>query len=43
MQGAVYLTKALGWSTDVSSALYKMATDGDHFKWSRVANGASSH
>jgi hypothetical protein len=42
-QGAAYLTKALGQSDDVSPALYEVATDGDHFKWSRAANGASSH
>lgn len=27
----------------MSLALYKVAADGDHFKWSRAANGASSH
>jgi hypothetical protein len=42
-QGAAYLTKALGQSDEVSSGLYKVAVDGDHFKWSRAANGASSH
>jgi hypothetical protein len=42
-QGAAYLTKALGQSDDVSPALYEVARDGDHFKWSRAANGASSH
>jgi hypothetical protein len=42
-QGAAYLTKALGQSDDVSPALYKVAENGDHYKWSRAANGASSH
>jgi hypothetical protein len=42
-QGAAYLTKALGQSDDVSPALYEEAADGEHFKWSRAANGASSH
>ena len=42
-QGAAYLTKALRRSNDVSPALYEVAADGDHFKWSRAANGASSH
>ena len=42
-QGAAYLTKALGQSGDVSPALREVAAGGDHFKWSRAANGASSH
>jgi hypothetical protein len=42
-QGAAYLTKALGQSDDISSALYEVAEDGDHFKWSRAANGATTH
>jgi hypothetical protein len=42
-QAAAYLIKALGQSNDVSPALYKAAAGGNHFKWSRAANGASSH
>jgi hypothetical protein len=42
-QGAAYLTKALGQSNDVSPALCEEAARGDHFKWSRAANGASSN
>ncbi|KAI9771043.1 MAG: hypothetical protein M1839_002979 [Geoglossum umbratile] len=42
-QGAAYLTEALGQSDDVSPALHEVAADGDHYKWSRAANGASTH
>jgi hypothetical protein len=42
-QGAAYLTKSLGQSDDVSSDLYDVAANGDHLRWSRAANGASSH
>jgi hypothetical protein len=42
-QGAAYLTEALGQSDVVLSELSKIAADGDHLKWSRAANGASSH
>jgi hypothetical protein len=42
-QGAAYLTKSLGQSDDVSPVLYDVAANGDYFKWSRAANGASSH
>lgn len=42
-QGAAYLTKALGQADAVSPALYEVAADGGHFKWSRAANGASTH
>ena len=42
-QGAAYLTKSLGQSDDVSPALYDVAANGDHFKWSRAANGASTN
>jgi hypothetical protein len=43
-QGAAYLTKALGeGAEDVAPELYEVGRHGDDFKWSRAANGASSH
>lgn len=42
-QGAAYLTKALGESEDIALEIDEIAAGGDHFKWSRAANGASSH
>ncbi|KAG0646651.1 Heterokaryon incompatibility protein [Hyphodiscus hymeniophilus] len=41
--GAAYLTKTLGRSDKVTSAMWKAAFGGDYFKWSRAANGATNH
>jgi hypothetical protein len=41
--GAAYLTKALEGSNLVSDELLTRAADGDRYKWTRAANGASSH
>jgi hypothetical protein len=40
-QGSAYLIKTLGQSDDVLTELYEKALDGDYYKWSRAASGAS--
>jgi len=41
--GVAHPTKTLGKSDKVAPAIWKAASGGDYFKWSRAANEATNH